>query len=164
MRFGIFVDAGNLYYTIGKRFPGRKLNYVHYLDTVSRDAENEVIKSIVYGTQHNEEAQGFITCLKKIGYTPNFKTLGDNARRVHWECAFAVDIIKLMDRLDVVVLGSSSPDLIPLVNYLKEKGIEVRVVSCGINRDLKAACNSYIEIDESWLEERKVEESAEKTE
>lgn len=152
MKTAVFVDVSNVYYCINKKFPGRKLDYERYLASVSDG--HEILRAYAYGSQINEEAHGFITCLKKIGYQPNFKSLGTSTRRVCWDAAICVDTMKLLDRLERVVIGSASPDIVPLVSWLKDRGVQVEVVACGINKDLKAAASSFVEIDDSWLEVR----------
>jgi uncharacterized LabA/DUF88 family protein len=60
-----------------------------------------------------------------------------------------------------VILGSSDPDLLPVVEYIKSKGVGVIILAAGIHRDLKKACNSFVEISEDMLEEVKAKEEAE---
>lgn len=152
MRTAVFVDVSNIYYCINKKFPGRKLDYEKYLDTVT--SGHELVRASAYGSQVNEEAHGFITCLKKIGYQPTFKSVGQSTRRINWDAAIAVDIIKLIDRVDRVVIGSASPDILPIVNWLKERGIVVEIVACGVNKELKQAATSWVDLEEDSLEVR----------
>jgi uncharacterized LabA/DUF88 family protein len=151
MNVGIFADIGNLYYCISKKFPGRKLDYEKYLQTSKIDDDYTVLIAKAYGTQMNEEAQGFITCLKKIGYTTHFKTLQGLNRRVHWDCQIALDVEKHIDRLDIIVLGTANPDFVPLVEWIKNKGRRCIIHAAGINKELKAA-TSFYEIGEDLLE------------
>lgn len=157
MRTAVFVDVSNIYYCINKKFPGRKLDYEKYIERV---AGSELVKAYAYGSQVNEEAHGFITCLKKIGYTPVFKSIGQSTRRINWDAAMAVDIFKLVDRVERVVIGTASPDILPIVNWLKDRGIVVEIVACGINKELKAAANSWTDLEEDALEVRNARSTA----
>lgn len=66
-----------------------------------------------------------------------------------------MDILRNIDRLEVVVLGSSNPRLTPLVKYLKEEGIKVIVFSCSIPRALRQEADLAWDINESFLEKGK---------
>lgn len=157
MRIGIFVDTSNLYYCVNKKYPNRKLDYGRYLSVVTEENYDGLVGAFAYGSQLNDEASGFITCLKKLGYQPNFRSTGDLNRRVNWDVQIAIDIARRIDRLDTIILGSANPDLVPMVNWARERGLTVKVVACGINRELKLAASDWTEIDDSYLEVRKDE-------
>lgn len=75
-----------------------------------------------------------------------------------------IDILRSIDRLEIVVIGSSNPRIIPIVNYLKEKGIRVIIFSCNIPRHLRNAADVWWEISDRFLEEEKaVEEEVEES-
>jgi uncharacterized LabA/DUF88 family protein len=150
LNVGLFVDVGNLYYCIGKKFPSRKLDYGAYM--AHAQGEGYVYTAKAYGSQMAEEAVGFITCLTKLGYTPHYVSLDEKKRRVHFDSQITVDVIKSLDKLDVVVIGSANPDLVPLVEYCKNKGRKVYILAAGINKDLRKAATKAIEIEESLLE------------
>jgi uncharacterized LabA/DUF88 family protein len=151
---GIFVDVGNLYYCLGKKFPGRKLDYGMYLDASKIAGDGEIYTAKAYGSQMAEEAVGFITCLTKLGYTPHYISLDEKKRRVHFDSQITIDVIKHIEKIDTVVLGSANPDLIPLVEYCKNRGLKVVVMAAGINKDLRKAATKAIEIEQELLEVR----------
>lgn len=66
-----------------------------------------------------------------------------------------LDVIRMIDKLDIVIIGSCNYDLAPFFTFLKEKGIRVIVYSCGIPRVLKETCDEWWEIDEDVLEPRR---------
>ena len=57
-----------------------------------------------------------------------------------------MDIVRCLDKLDVVVIGSSSTELVPLVQYIVERGIKCHVVACGIPKELRAIATEFVEI------------------
>jgi uncharacterized LabA/DUF88 family protein len=57
-------------------------------------------------------------------------------------------------KLDVVVLGSNDPDLVPLVLYLKERAIKVVILSCRVGNELREAADEVIEINDGILEKK----------
>ncbi len=64
----------------------------------------------------------------------------------------AVDIIRMIDRLDIVIIGSCNLNLVPLFIYLKEKGIKIIIFACNIPRKLIMVCDEWWEITEDLLE------------
>lgn len=160
-RIGIFCDISNLYYCIGKKYEQRKLDYSEYLKFV-KDM-GDVQHAVAYGAQMNNEATGFIHCLKQIGFDPKYKTPKnyhnkDNfKRKADWDVGIAMDIVRIIDRLDLIILGTADGDLAPLVEWAKEKGVDIVVLACGISRELKDTATKFIEIPESMLEKPKDE-------
>lgn len=157
---GIFVDVSNIYYCIGKAYPGRKVDYLKYLEKAT--GENIVFRAIAFGVQNNPDSAKFVSCLKHLGYDPKFKHFDPKNPRINSNTAVAVEVFKIIDKLDILVLGSSDPNLADLITWAKDRGIEVHVLACGISHYLKDVANKYTEIDESLLEEIKpdVQETA----
>ena len=147
-RLGIFLDTGNLYYCIGKKFEKRKLDYRKYLDYLAD--LGEATRATAYGCQLNSEAVGFMHCLKQIGLQTKWKTVKNH--KANWDVGMAIDIVRMADRIDSVILGTSNPNLVPVVEYITQLGIDVIVVACGISKELKEAATDFIEIPESMLE------------
>ena len=160
-RIGIFVDISNIYYCIGKKFDQRKLDYRKYWEFLQD--MGDIQHAFAYGAQINNEARGFIHCLKQVGFEPKYKTPKDYhnkdnfKRKADWDVGIAMDIVKLIDRLDLIILGTADGDLTPVVEWAKEKGVDIIVLACGISRELKNAATKYIEIPESMLESSKDE-------
>ncbi|MEK0324965.1 MAG: NYN domain-containing protein [Nitrosopumilus sp.] len=158
----IFADVSNLYYCIGMKYPDRKLNYAAYYEYISELGLIE--QAIAYGAQLEREAEGFIYCLKSAGFEPKYKTPktyrsdGKIKRKADWDVGIAMDLVRLaLDKqYDMLVLGSADGDLCPLVEWLKELGIIVIILACGISRDLRLLADQAIEIPESLLENKNV--------
>lgn len=164
MRYiGIFADVSNLYYCIGMKYPNRKLDYVAYRKYVE---DLGIVKHcIAYGAQLDNEAAGFIHCLKEAGYSPKYKcpktykTDDKIRRKADWDVGIAIDIVQLVldGQLDMVLLGSADGDLCPLVEWVQSfHKITVVVLACGISRDLRLLADKAIEIPESLLETKHV--------
>jgi len=149
MKVGIFVDVGNLYYCIGKAFPGRKLDYQKYLDTVT-DRFGSDITATAYGTQLEREASKFITALRHIGYTTKWKKEKPEGRRVSWNVGLTVDALAHL--FEVVIIGSSDSALLELVDALIEREVKVIVYAARIGRELKETGAEILEISEDILE------------
>jgi uncharacterized LabA/DUF88 family protein len=157
MRVGIFVDLANMYYCCSKKFGGKKLDYKKYIDYIA-ETIGDIGRATAYGAQKSSEAKGFITCLKYIGFEVKYKqpqtiTIGGkDIQRVDWNVGIALDVVRTLDRLDLVVLGSSDPNIVPLVEFIQERGLACAVISCGIHKELKRRATTWVEIDEAFLE------------
>lgn len=159
-KVAVFVDVGNIYYCVGKKFEARKLDYRKYMEFSK--SFGEVYQAYAYGSQVKDEAKNFILCLKQLGFMVKFREHDrEEKRRVNWGCGITVDIVNVVDRVDTVVLGSSDPDLLPVVEYIKSKGVGVIMIAAGIHKDLKKSCNQFVEVSEDMLEEVKKKEEVE---
>lgn len=142
------------------KYPERKLDYAAYMKYVQELGLLHV--AYAYGAQLENEASGFIHCLKATGYTPKYKTPktyksdGKIKRKADWDVGIAMDIVQTIDRLDMVLLGSADGDLCPVVDWAQRRGAVVVVLACGISRDLRDLADQAIEIPESLLENKNV--------
>lgn len=150
----VFADVGNLFHCISKKFPGRKLNYKKYLEQAV--GENNLHQATAYGSQINNEASKFITCLQHIGFDVKYRLTRANYR-INWSTGIAMDVVRVIDKVDTVILGTGAEDIRPLVEWIKERGVRVIILACGINRDVREASHEWIELDSSFLEEEKNE-------
>lgn len=153
----VSVDITNQYYAAAHNHPGAKIDYEKYLAEATKGYN--LYRAFAYGVQMNDEAHGFITALRTIGYEPKYRqavVLRDrpDIRNTDRNMLLAMDVWRVIDRIDVVVIGSNDPDLAPLVNRIKELGIQVIVFSCGISRELKDAADRFIEIGSTIMERR----------
>lgn len=160
MKCAMFIDISNLYYCVGKRFEGRKLDYQKLMDLAG--SFGPLHRATAYGAQVKDEATSFITCLRKIGYDTKYKEPrsdgeGDkrSIRKADWEVGIAIDVVRLVGRVDVIVLCSANAMFAPLVHWVKDQGVRVVVVACGISRELKDSADQWAEIGEDLLEEAK---------
>ena len=154
-RVGLFMDVSNLYHTIGKKF-SRKLHYRKYMDFVAD--LGEIQQAVAYGAQVSNEATKFITCLKEIGYMTKYKApkaFADGSMKANWDVGITVDVITMLDKLDLVVLGSADGDFSDLVAYVQARGVSCVVLACNISYELKDIATKCIEIPESLLEDVK---------
>lgn len=156
----LFVDIANLYYCVGKRFQNRKLDYAKLRD---RAAElGQLYRAFAYGVQMGEEANPFINCIRKLGYDTKYKKskmTDENEKKVirkaEWDVGITLDVVRVLDRVDTVVIGSADLDLLDLVRYIRDKGVRCIIFACGIPAELREAADFYVEITEDLLEEKK---------
>lgn len=156
---GVFVNVSNQFYTVNNTFRGGKIDYQKYLARAVNDNE-QLYRAFAYGVQMEREASGFIACLNSFGFETNYKTARiiegkPSIRQTDRNMDMAMDVIRCLDKLDVVVIGSNDPNLIPLVKFIRERGKKVIILSCCIGRELREAANQCIEIKDDLLEEKK---------
>lgn len=122
-RVGVFIDTQNMYYSARYTF-GRKVNFSH----IVKDAVQgrRLIRAIAYvvSTKTAEE-KPFFDALQKAGIELREKELMEyfsGQKKADWDVGLAVDVVRMLDMLDVVVIVSGDGDFIPLVEYVKSHG------------------------------------------
>lgn len=131
-RVGIFIDTQNLYHS-AKNLYGSKVNFGNVVAEALGD--RRLIRALAYAvTTESGEESAFLDALEKSGIETRIKGLqifAGGAKKADWDVGMAVDAIKLMNKLDVVVLATGDGDFVPLVEYLKAGGCQVEVISFG---------------------------------
>jgi len=149
-RVGFFVDIQNLYYTARNVYNSR-VNF----NAVLKDAvgERPVVRAIAYGIKADMPDEGtFFEALKKVGFEVKLKELQSfygGAKKGDWDVGIVMDIIKLIPKLDVVVLASGDGDYIPLLEYLQMNGTRVELVSFGKSTSgkMRELVDHYLDLD-----------------
>jgi len=142
---GLFIDVSNLYLCAGKDFGG-KIEYKSYLADLG-----ELAVKRAYGVRIKNEASSFIRKLSSLGFVTKFvqvpkytcSSLGVN---------ICIDVIKSLDKLSHVIIGSSSKELIPLIQFLQENDIHVTVFASGIPNEVKNLVDKTINVERKHCE------------
>jgi len=139
MRIGIFVDVASQFDALAFLMKGCRIDYGQYWKFIEKysNRPTEIVSALAYGFQSNNEAEPFIYKLKSLGYTPKFITV-EPQNKPNRNIEIAIDILQMKSRLDIVVLGSNSPEFIPLIDHLYSIGIQVYVVAVGLTHDYAA--------------------------
>lgn len=149
-RVGLFVDIQNLYYTARNVYNSR-VNF----NAVMKDAvgDRPIVRAIAYGIKADmPEENTFFDALKKAGFEVKLKELQSfygGAKKGDWDVGIVMDIIKLIPKLDVVVLASGDGDYIPLLEYLEVLGVRVELVSFGksTSSKMRGLIEHYLDLD-----------------
>ncbi|MEK9130868.1 MAG: NYN domain-containing protein, partial [Patescibacteria group bacterium] len=92
-----------------------------------------LIRAVAYVvTTKTGDETPFLDALRKQGIETKEKELleyNSGQKKADWDVGITVDIIKMLDRLDVVVLVSGDGDYVPLVEYCQSRGRQVEVIS-----------------------------------
>lgn len=151
-RIGLYIDVSNLYFCLYNNLKG-KLNYaalVEYLQPIG-----DIVIKKAYGAQVKEEAAGFIKTLHGLDFETYYKAPkyfgAKHVGKADWDVGMAVDIIKDLDSIDMVILATADGDMAPLAEYVIERGKEIVIVGSNISKELQESCTTYIELPSSLV-------------
>ncbi len=155
-RVGIFIDVQNMWYAARQHYGiSARLDFEKLMQAAVGD--RRLICAYAYVIQTPEVDQsGFVTMLEQFSYQVKRKDLrrrSDGSAKGDWDMEMAIDMIRMADKVDVVILASGDGDFVSLLQLLKELGPRVEVFSFLHNtaRDLVEASDHYHPIDESLL-------------
>lgn len=144
---GLFVNVNDLYHLVNRKFPRRKLDYAKYLEKLG-----SIKYKIAYGVQEDDQATNFIVKLKYLGFDVKYI---QSSYKINTRVDLVLDILRLSERLDSVVLGTNNLEYNPLIEHLKEKGIDVTIYCTKIPKILLRTCK-FIPIEEDLLHEESI--------
>ena len=128
-RVGVFIDTQNMYYSARYLF-GSKVNFKNIVEDAVADRRLIRATAYVVSTKGQEE-QPFFEALQKEGIELRQKELMEytsGQKKADWDVGLAVDVIRMLDMLDVVVIVSGDGDFEPLIDYAKNRGRIVEVM------------------------------------
>ncbi len=150
-RVGIFVDVQNLYYSARNIYQAR----VNFNEVLNEALGNrKLIRAIAYVVKADmPEEQNFFDALEKAGFevkAKDLQTFAGGSQKGDWDVGIAMDIIKQMNKLDVVVLASGDGDFAPLLEYLQMTGQLTETVAFGksTSSKIKELTDNFIDLDE----------------
>lgn len=129
-RVGVFIDVQNMYYSARNIF-NRKVNFASIVEKTVGEAD--LIRAIAYtiSTKTGDES-AFFEALRKKGIEVASKELleyNSGVKKGDWDVGITIDIVRMLDMLDVVVLVSGDGDYVPLANHVKSRGRIMHVAS-----------------------------------
>jgi len=149
-RVGVFVDVQNMYYS-AKNLYNAKVNFGKILEDAQ--AGRQLIRAIAYVVKAEEPLeQTFFDALEKAGYEVKVKDIQifpGGVKKADWDVGVAIDMIRLSNRLDVMVLISGDGDYVPVVEYLRNQGHRVEVMGFGrsTSNKLVSSTDEFIDMD-----------------
>lgn len=150
-RVGVFIDAQNLYHSAKNLYKAR-VNFAGILQSAVEG--RHLVRAIAYViTTESGEEKNFFEALENMGIETKTKGLQiffGGAKKADWDVGIAIDAVRLAKKLDTVVLVSGDGDFVPLVEYLKNEGIQVEVLSFGKSSSakLKDAADEFVDLDQ----------------
>lgn len=144
------MDVQNLYYSARHMYNSR-VNFGEILKEAVGD--RKLLRAIAYVVQADmPEEQTFFDALAKAGFEVKKKelqTFAGGQQKADWDVGIAMDIVKLMPKLDVVVLCSGDADFAPLLEYLQMSGQLAETVAFGksTGKRIKELTDNFIDLD-----------------
>jgi uncharacterized LabA/DUF88 family protein len=129
-RVGVFVDIQNMYYS-ARAVYSRKVNFKNVLEQAV--AGRQLVRAIAYGiTTEEAHEEEFHDALASQGFevkTKPLQTFIGGQKKGDWDVGIATDVLRLEPKVDVAVLVCGDGDFVPMVEFAKEKGLRVEVLS-----------------------------------
>ena len=150
-RVAVFIDTQNLYHSAKNLFKAR-VNFANVLKEAV--AGRQLVRAMAYVvTTESGEEKAFFEALTKMGIETKTKDLQifyGGAKKADWDVGMAVDAIKIVPRVDAVVLATGDGDFVPLAVFLKEHGVQVEVISFGKSSSsrLRDTVDEFIDMGE----------------
>lgn len=145
------MDAQNMYHSARSLFGGR-VNFKAVLQTAVGGRQLIRAFSYVIRTKTGEE-KAFLEALEKLGIELRVKDLQEfygGAKKADWDVGLTVDAVRTAEIVDTIIIASGDGDFIPLVEYLKNQGRRVEVLSFGKSTSgkLKEIADDFIDLGE----------------
>lgn len=139
-RVGVFIDTQNLYHSARANYKSN----VNYASLVKEAVSGrKLIRAFAYVIKSEtfEEAK-FFDALFDLGIETRVKDLQifySGEKKADWDVGIAMDIVRLSEKLDVIVLVSGDGDFLEVLKYVKSKGIRAEVMAFKKTSSLKLA-------------------------
>ncbi len=147
-RVGIFVDVQNMYYS-AKNLYNAKVNYTKVLEDAV--VERKLIRAFAYGIKADiETEQDFFDALEKIGFEVRLKDLQiflGGAKKGDWDVGLCMDAVRMMPKIDVMVLVSGDGDYVDLLDFARSQGVRTEIIAFG-----KTSSSKLIEEADSMID------------
>jgi len=129
-RVGIFIDVQNMYHS-AKNLYRANVDFGKILETAV--AGRQLIRAIAYVIRSkSRDEKNFFDALTNQGFEVKMKDLqifAGGEKKADWDVGIAIDMIKMAEMLDVVVLVSGDGDYLPVVEYIQNHGRLVEVIA-----------------------------------
>ncbi|MEA3293000.1 MAG: NYN domain-containing protein [Patescibacteria group bacterium] len=150
-RVAILIDVQNLYHS-AKNIYNARVNFKEILKLGI--GGRKLIRAFAYvvKTKAGEE-KPFFDALVKLGIETRIRDLQEfygGQKKADWDVGISIDAIKIAPNVDTIVIVSGDGDFIQLVEYLKNQGKRVEVVSFGKSSSskLKETADEFIDLGE----------------
>ena len=131
-RVGVFVDVQNMYYS-AKNLYSSKVDFGKVLHDAI--AARRLVRAFAYVIKADVGAEKeFFDALYKIGFEVREKELQvfyGGAKNGDWDVGLCMDAIRLLPKIDVMVLVSGDGDYTDLLDYAKSQGVRTEIIAFG---------------------------------
>ena len=150
-RVAVFIDTQNMYHS-AKHLYGARLHFGKLVEEIV-DGRTLVRAFAYVARSKNGDEKAFLGALESAGIELRIKDViefSSGERKADWDVGMAIDAVKFADRVDAIVLVTGDGDFVPLVEYLKSKGIMVEAAAFAesTSHSLKESVDDYFDISE----------------
>lgn len=131
-RVGVFVDVQNMYYS-AKNLYSAKVDFSKVL--YEAVAARKLVRAFAYVIRADVGSEReFFEALCKIGFEVREKELQvfyGGEKKGDWDVGLCMDAVRLIPKIDVLVLVSGDGDYTDLLGYARSQGVKTEVIAFG---------------------------------
>jgi len=147
-RVAVFVDVQNMYYSAKNLFSA-KVNFKNILE--DGVAGRPLVRAYAYVIKADVGAeQDFFDALTKFGFEVRQKDLQvflGGSKKGDWDVGLCMDAVRIMSKIDTMVLVSGDGDYTDLLDYSRSQGVRTEVVAFS-----KTASSKLVEESDYFLD------------
>lgn len=151
-RVGVFIDTQNLYHSAKSNYRSN----VNYEELIAQAVHGrKLVRAFAYVIKSEEGTEEkFFESIQEMGIEIRVKDLQvfhTGAKKGDWDVGIAVDMIRLTEKLDVVVLCSGDGDFIEVIRYCKSRGVRAEVMAFDktTNATLQEEADHFVDLGDS---------------
>lgn len=131
-KVAVFADVQNMYYS-AKNLYSAKVDFGKVLKEAV--GARKLIRAFAYVIKADVGLENeFFEALSRRGYEIKAKELQvfyDGSKKGDWDVGLCMDAVRLLPKVDAIVLLSGDGDYVPLLEYARSQGVKTEVVAFG---------------------------------
>jgi uncharacterized LabA/DUF88 family protein len=129
-RVGIFIDTQNLYHSARANYQAN-VNYKALVEEAVSGRKLVRAFAYVIKADSNDESK-FFDALGDLGIETRVKDLQvfySGEKKADWDVGIAIDIVRMCEKLDAIVLVSGDGDFTEVLKYVTSRGLRAEVMA-----------------------------------
>lgn len=147
-RVAVFVDVQNMYYSAKNLFSA-KVDFGRILK--ESVGVRKLVRAFAYVIRADVGSeQDFFDALEKRGFEvreKDLQTFYGGAKKGDWDVGLCMDAVRVMPKIDVLILVSGDGDYSDLLEYARSQGVRTEVVAFA-----KTASHKILESAEDFMD------------
>ncbi len=131
-RVAVFVDVQNMYYS-AKNLYAAKVDFGKVLNAAV--SGRKLVRAFAYVIKADVGSEKeFFEALHKIGFEVREKELQifyGGAKKGDWDVGLCMDAVRMIPKIDVMVLVSGDGDYTDLLEYARSQGVRTEIIAFG---------------------------------
>lgn len=131
-RVAVFADVQNMYYS-AKNLYQAKVDFGKVLK--ESVADRKLIRAFAYVIKADVGLEKeFFGALQHRGFeikAKELQTFYDGSKKGDWDVGLSIDAVRMLPKMDVMILVSGDGDYVPLLEFAKGRGVRTEVVAFG---------------------------------